>query len=323
MQELTIAPTPRLRYASSTTLWLEWDQPSVDSMGCPLHDRVEYILYMRGGFREWEEGDRVLVEYVGRAQRKAALPVVKCSGSSTITSTRPFGGDTLDGLGDSGTSSTDMKESTMDDGGEDNFSDIPITVPSENQDEYGDASQSLVQQGTLLPAAITSPNTRSDFFDIRWDNGERELNVHRSRIHRIISPVPSWTMVYEGEETTHAVQGMVPAAVIELEKVFPFEVCVEFSLQTRGTEVPREKLSRHSPVVAFRTASARYKPVDDRSTHTQSKAITAKDRLPHPKGFHQPTPTIGFSNKSLSSGTSQSSYIRGHLTGNGQGKWYL
>lgn len=41
------------------------------------------------------------------------------------------------------------------------------------------------------------------------------------------------------------------------------QVSANFSLQTKGTEVPRDRLSRHSPVVTLRTNFEGQGPVDD------------------------------------------------------------
>ncbi|CAN0148686.1 unnamed protein product [Ectocarpus sp. 12 AP-2014] len=230
--ELTMAPTPRLRCANSTTLWLEWDPPSTDAVGKPPDCRLEYTLYMSGGFREWEVGDRVLVEYMSRAQRKAA------ASNSTITTSSVTDAGSLAG-----------------------------GSLSEGSSFFGDDQQRLSSVGggsvesatgreplpNLLPAEITATSVAGGLFDIRWNDGERERGVRRSRIHRAASPSPPWTIIYRGTDCHYAVEGTVPESVVERERNFPYEASAKFSLQTKGTEVPRDRLSRHSPVVTLRT----------------------------------------------------------------------
>ncbi|CAN0505952.1 unnamed protein product, partial [Ectocarpus sp. 8 AP-2014] len=178
---LTIAPTPRLRHANSTTLWLEWDRPSTDAVGKPPGRRLEYTLYMSGGFREWEVGDRVLVEYMSRAQRKAA------ASNSTITTSSVTDAGSLAG-----------------------------GSLSEGSSFFSDDQQRL--------SSITATSVVGGLFDIRWNDGERERGVRRSRIHRAASPSPPWTIIYEGTDCHYAVEGMVPESVVERERNFPYEV---------------------------------------------------------------------------------------------------
>eukprot|EP00752_Nemacystus_decipiens_P009996 g8912.t1 len=217
--ELTIAPTPRLRCANSTTIWLEWDRPTVDAKGKSPNRHVEYTLYMSGGFREWEVGDEVLVEYMSRAQRKAATSnssITTCSltdacsraeGSLTegaMSSVTPGGGD--DGsLGEERGGHSQKMFST-------------------NDEESAQSSAGHHSLPKLLPAVITGTGAVGGLFDIRWDDGEREHGVRRNRIHRAASPRPPWTIIYQGEECRYAVEGMVPESVIERERNFPYEV---------------------------------------------------------------------------------------------------
>lgn len=197
---------------------------------------------MRGGFREWEEGDQVLVEYLSRAARKAAAASKACMatvvGASSMAHSVSSWGDELPGGGSMIISVANGQNSDEDDDGEN----ISKKQPTAEE-----------RKPRLLPAVITDASTGGGLYDIRWDDGERERSVHRYRIHRQIPPTLPWTVIYRGDECGYAVEGVIPAAVIERERSFPYEVSADFSLQTQGTEIPRVKLSMHSPVVTFST----------------------------------------------------------------------
>ena len=265
LQEVTIAPVPRLRCANASTLWLEWDRPKVDAVGNPPGDRVEYTLYMCGGFREWAVGDHVLVEYLSRAQRKEAassnvttLSVTDCDsmtqGLSPVGSSlgqfasvglKSAGSDQNDGDGSSKNSEAEYK--------------TPIDK-TKNLNEITTENRGSVppdavghSEPRMLPAIIISPSNGAGLFDIRWGDGERERGVRRNRIHRAATPSPTWEAIYQGEDCHYAVQGMLPESVLQRERGFRYEVSARFSLQTKGTEVPRDKQSRHSPVITIRT----------------------------------------------------------------------
>lgn len=216
-QELTIAPTPRLRCANSTTIWLEWERPTVDARGKPPDRRVEYTLYMSGGFREWEVGDEVLAEYMSRAQRKAAT-----SNSSTTTCSLTDAGSLAGGSLNEGAMSSVAPggggDKSLDQGCHDQ-------VFSTDDEESAQSSAGHHSLPKLLPAVITGTASAADgLFDIRWNDGERERGVRRSRIHRAASPRPPWTIIYQGGECRYAVEGMVPESIIERERNFPYEV---------------------------------------------------------------------------------------------------
>lgn len=213
-QELTIAPTPRLCCANSSTIWLEWDRPTVDAKGKSPDRRVEYTLYMSGGFREWEVGDEVLVEYMSRAQRRAVT-----SNSSITTCSLTDAGSLAGGsLTEGGMSSV------IPDGGGDGEGYHDEMMFSANDGESAQPSAGYHSLPKLLPAVITGAGAAGGLFDIRWNDGERERGVRRNRIHRAASPRPPWTTIYQGEECCYAVEGMVPESVIEREGNFPYEV---------------------------------------------------------------------------------------------------
>lgn len=267
---------------------------------------MTYTLYMSGGFREWEVGDEVLVEYVSRAQRRAAT-----SNSSTTTRSLTDADSLAGGSLTEGASSTTPDEGEGGDLGEGDHH----QVLSANDGESAQSCSGRHSLPKLLPAVITGTSTAGGLFDIRWNDGERERGVRRNRIHRAASPRPPWTIIYEGEDCRYAVEGMVPESIVERERNFPYEVrqCLStisvmtlcssvemigyccrvtfceaqhtiifarqraftftrhaslqvsanFSLQTKGTEVPRDKLSRHSPVVTMQTNSGGQGPVGD------------------------------------------------------------
>lgn len=323
-QELTVAPTPRLRCANSTTLWLEWSRPTVDAMGNAPDDYIEYTLYMRGGFREWEAGDRVLVEYMTRAQRKAAT-----AGSSTIsTRITEFGslvGETsplsLGGvIGSNGVIASDPagviyngcgnedENSCSNHGGAEEGGTVPL--------------ESIENTAKLLPAVITDTSAGGGLFDIRWDDGERERNVRRYRIHREVHPPPPWAAIYEGGDNAYEVEGLVPEYVVEREKAFPYETSAEFSLQTKGTEVPREKRCKHSPVVTFRTKfGGRGPPVGYGGFSGQEGSqATLKARLATAKALDG---SISSSASITKSSLSKVHLMHGQYVGTGKGRLYL
>lgn len=265
LQEVTIAPVPRLRCANASTLWLEWDRPKVDGVGNPPDDRVEYTLYMCGGFREWAVGDHVLVEYMSKAQRKAAassnvttLSAADCDAMTQGLS--PVGGS-LGQFASVGLTSAGGNQN--DDGGSSRDSGVKYKTPIDKAKHLneiktrngGSVPPDSVghSEPRLLPAIIISPSNGAGLFDIRWGDGERERGVRRYRIHRAATPSPTWAAIYQGEDCQYAVQGMLPESVLQRERDFRYEVSARFSLQTKGTEVPRDKQSRHSPVITMRT----------------------------------------------------------------------
>lgn len=218
-QELTIAPTPRLRCANSTTIWLEWDRPTVDAKGKFPDRRVEYTLYMSGGFREWEVGDEVLVEYMSRAQRRAAT-----SNSSITTCSLTDAGSLAGGSLTEGATSSVTPGGGRGDGSLDEECNDQMMFSANDGEESAQSSLGRQSLPKLLPAVITGTGAAGGLFDIRWNDGERERGVRRNRIHRAASPRPPWTIIYQGEECRYAVEGMVPESVIERERNFPYEV---------------------------------------------------------------------------------------------------
>ncbi|CAN0031138.1 unnamed protein product, partial [Phaeothamnion confervicola] len=90
---LTTAPAPRLAAAGAAALWLEWVAPARDARGRDNGGlaQLEYLLFMRGGFRQWTAGDRVRVSRLppktSMAGRKAApfSGSVPCFGSYRLS----------------------------------------------------------------------------------------------------------------------------------------------------------------------------------------------------------------------------------------------
>lgn len=194
-------------------LWLEWDPPALDAIDQPPDRVLEYTLFMRGGFREWEVGDHVRVEYISRAERRAVASnstITACS----VTDAGSLAGESLLGGGSSLLPSGD--ESL---GGEET---VRGTRPNANG-ESGQLSAGRKPTQTLLPAVITDTTATGGLFDIRWNDGERERGVRRNRIHRPASH-PPWTIVYRGHDCRYAVEGMVPESVVEREQDYPYEV---------------------------------------------------------------------------------------------------
>lgn len=252
LQELTVAPPPRLRCRNSTTLWLEWDRPTVDAVGKHPADRVEYTLYMRGGFREWEVGDRVLVDCMSKAARKAAASVstvatTATTGHHSVTYSDLSAGGRLSGHSEMGRVGGNIGSTDVDHEGNDQEDGGDLDGVSPRQYQQQQQQQQMAEQRpkhVLMPAVITYASAGGGLYDIRWNDGEKEHGVNRCRIHRAVPPAPPWTIIYKGDDCRYAVEGMVPGAIIERERAFPYEVSAEFSLQTQGTEVPREKISR-------------------------------------------------------------------------------
>lgn len=177
-------------------------------------------MYMCGGFREWEVGDHVLVEYLNRAQRRAAAS--NSTSTCSITDAGSLAGGSLVG----GASSTSMTPggagsiATADALGEEH--DHQTASNSDGECVQSSAGHHVMPR--LLPAVITNAGATCGMFDIRWDDGECERDVRRNRIHRPTSPCPPWTKIYHGEDCRYAVVGMVPETVIERERNIPYEV---------------------------------------------------------------------------------------------------
>eukprot|EP00903_Cladosiphon_okamuranus_P014179 g13176.t1 len=329
--ELTIAPTPRLRCANSTTIWLEWERPTTDAKGKAPDRCVEYTLYMSGGFRAWEVGDEVLVEYLSRAQRKAVTSKSSITTCSLTDASSLAGGSLTLGAVSSVTPAGRGDES-LGQGHQDQM----FSMFSTNDEESAESSVGHNSLPKFLPAVITGTSSAADgLFDIRWNDGERERGVRRNRIHRATSPRPPWTIIYQGEECGYAVEGMIPESVIERERNFPYEVYANFSLQTKGTEVPREKLSRHSPVVTLQTNFGGQGPVDDerypKNKKEKSKSnkkgggvptsVSVKARLASAKALDDSiSASVGVGPQSSLSGVH---HLHGQYMATGKGALYL
>ena len=258
---------------------------------------MQYTLYMCGGFREWEVGDDVLVEYVSRAQRRAATCASTITTSSITDAGSLAGGSLVGGASSSGGEAFAADEDL---GEELHLQQTPHIDGGNAQSSAGHFSAPK-----LMPAVITDNSAAGGLFDIRWNDGERERGVRRNRIHRPASPCPPWTMIYRGTDCQYAVEGIVPESIVERERDFPYEVrgvppvadghdskgifctgpriifkfpdglsvvpimasfaqvSAKFSLQTKGTEVPRDRLSRHSPVVTLQTNFEGQGPLHD------------------------------------------------------------
>ncbi len=171
---------------------------------------------MCGGFREWEVGDDVLVEYLSRAQRRAAT----CSSTiatSSITDIGSLAGGSLVG----GASSSGGAASAT---GEGLGEDFHLQQTQDNDGVTAQSSAGHFSTPKLMPAVITDNSAAGGLFDIRWNDGERERGVRRNRIHRPASPCPPWTIIYQGTDCHYAVEGVVPEYIVERERDFPYEV---------------------------------------------------------------------------------------------------
>lgn len=323
-QELTVAPVPRLRCANNTTLWLEWPCPFTDAMGNAPEECIEYTLYMRGGFREWEVGDRVLVAYMTRSQRKAAT-----AGSTTISTRATECGSSVRGTSSfrhEGTVGSDEIIKSDEPGriGHNGWGIEDVNSCSIRGNEEGSTASldPIANIAKLLPAVITDTSAGGGLFDIRWDDGERERDVRRYRIHRDVNPPPPWGVIYEGDDCAYAVEGMVPEYVIEREKVFSYEVCAEFSLQTKGTEIPREKRSRHSPVVTFKTKFEGQGPPLGHGAFSrpEESQVNIKARLANAKALDD---SISSNARMATSSPSRVHLMHGQHTAMGTGRLYL
>lgn len=132
-----------------------------------------------------------------------------------------------------------------------------------------------------------------------------------------------WTVVYSGEEPRYAVQGIVPGYVLERGHPLLPVASVDFSLQTKGTEVHREKLSKHSPVVSFQTASKTQALLGEESQQEASDLAT-HETLPGTGTLHQlPCSSVCEASRQESSAQPKHSPVHEHYTGVGQGRLYL
>lgn len=215
----------------------------------------------------------MLVEYMSKAQRKAAASSNASTLSITGYGSMPQGlssvGGSLDRFGSVGSASAGDGHNDGSGNSEGNHqAPTDKTKHSEevSKEESGSVSLEPVEHSEprLLPAIIISPSNGDGLFDIRWGDGERERSVRRYRIHRVASSSPMWTPIYRGEDCHYAVQGMLPESVVQRERDFRYEVSARFSLQTKGTEVPRDKQSRHSPVATMRTHFEGQGPLGER-----------------------------------------------------------
>ena len=96
-----------------------------------------------------------------------------------------------------------------------------------------------------------------------------------------------------------------------------------FSLQTKGTEVPREKLSRHSPVVTLRTNFGGQGPLDDYKFREKGGGAptTVKARLASAKALDDSiSASAGVGSKSSLSGGHR---LHGQYVATGKGALYL
>lgn len=212
---------------------------------------------MRGGFCEWEAGDAVLVEYLSKAQRRADK-----SSSSALTSVTEIDSDlgVPSSLGQGRSENTEalVAKNSLTSHGRIGGT----TIGSSNNGRY-DGASSQFGNHRLFPAVIIRRSTGRGLFDIRWADGDCERGVRRHRIHRAASSASPWAPIYHGTECHYTVEGMIPEYVIHHERTSPYEVDADFYLQTRGAEVPRDKLSRHSAVVTFRTNYSGQGPLED------------------------------------------------------------
>lgn len=213
---------------------------------------------MRGGFRQWGVGDRVLVAYMNKAQRKAAAFNGSQSLTCSVTDTCSKSEGTP-AFREEWRESNGLPPAAHSQGGRV----VDCTLGNEHDTLFdtinrgGSGIPDAILRNTashLLPAVITDASAGDGVFDIRWNDGQLEVGVRRHRIHRLEPPTPPWTVVYNGHDCCYAVEGMIPESVIQREREFRHETGADFALQTRGTEIPREKPSRHSQVVNLRTS---------------------------------------------------------------------
>lgn len=314
-QELTIAPTPRLRFANRTAIWIEWDRPTVDALGKPLEGCLEYTLYMRGGFCEWEAGDTVLVEYLSKAQRRAE----KIS-SSTLTSVTEISSD-LGVPSSLGQGRGRNKEALLAKNSLTSHGRIGDTAISSSNNGRYDGASSQFGNHRLFPAVIIRRSTGRGLFDIRWADGDCECGVRRHRIHRAASSASPWAPIYHGTECHYTVEGMIPEYVIHHERASPYEVDADFYLQTRGAEVLRDKLSRHSTVVTFRTNYSGQGPFEDGSMCGEERALKSTNaRLGSAELLDDSTTSTSVRSDPSTSGLHA---LQRQYLGKGRGRLYL
>lgn len=278
---------------------------------------------MRGGFREWSVGDHVRVEYLRRAQRRAAA-------SDSITTLSV----TDTGLFNAEFASTDrgQRGSTGPVPSGDSQSDGAGSGSANDNNQFHlneiNAKNKILPPGPvetttrrLLPAVITDASVGGGLFDIRWDDGQHERRVRRYRIHRPASPPPAWTTIYKGCDSHYAVEGMMPESVIHRERGFPYEVGAQFSLQTKGTEVPREKFSIHSPVVFLRTKFEGQGPLgEERGLGKGGASAKVRTRLNTAKELDD---SITAGRETTHSSMSGVHPLHGQYVATGRGRLYL
>lgn len=290
---------------------------------------------MRGGFREWEQGDRVLVEYIDRKQREDIISRANTTPSVTDTA-GSFPGRDGPGLeGGAETSGTDgcarnispdfLNKSVRDDPKRHMKDEISMRCMRSMASTVILSSITPVEhKDTFFPAVITNTKVGKGLFDIRWDDGEQEHKVRRYRIRNAECYSAPWTVVYHGKECSYAVQDVIPPSVHELEWPFPHEVAVDFSLQTKGTEIPRDKLSRHSPVVTFRTIYS-WHDRQDRTSRNEQRNTEGNNRAENAtvETSHASASSYEETSRSRITTSSMGNSQHGHYTGIGQGKVFL
>lgn len=198
---------------------------------------MEYTLYMSGGFREWQVGDEVLVEYISRAQRRAGTSNSSITTCSLTDAGSLAGGSLTEGAMSSGTPSGGG-DGSLDDG-------YHHQEFATNDGESAQSSSGHHSLPKLLPAVITATGAAGGLFDICWKDGERERGVRRNRIHRAASPCPPWTIIYKGVECGYEVEGMVPESVIERERNFPYEVRACYAMIVASAVVVSPRVLKH------------------------------------------------------------------------------
>jgi hypothetical protein len=271
--ELTVAPVPYLTGATATALWIAWDRPLLMGNGTNVLTaatdssatnsdasdsgsvQLEYALYMRGGWREWQTGDAVRVQYAPKLTQ--SLDVKVKSSSNRFTAAPHLA------LPPATTTATTTKAVTVHtsaDADADDEQSVHTITSSEATIEAAAAnSSSSSGNDTLnLKRATIIGVQASGAFDVQYSNsGAIERSVARWRLHS--DGAQPWSIVYFGTDQSYVVHGMAPQLALDREAArgrAALQVAAEFALQVRGCEWPvqQQRWSRHSAVTVLHTA---------------------------------------------------------------------
>ena len=160
---LTKPATPRLVMANQHSMWLTWDRITQNSVGNPLRtDEIKYNLYMINGYQHFTMEDRVLV------MPQAAMDSIARENADD---------DDMSIL-----TTESMKERN-----EHRAKEASLESSSRTKGTRGSKAKVKTDysdyRGPGFPGEITGLHKTG--FDVAYDDGSFEVNVHRSRMNLI------------------------------------------------------------------------------------------------------------------------------------------